>query len=162
MPGKTANSAGILFYRRTAKGLLLLLLHPGGPYWRGRDKGAWQIPKGIVEAGESSEAAARREVSEELGICVKGALQPLGSLRQAGGKMVTAFAAEQAIDPEAIVSNRFDIEWPPRSGRRQSFPEVDAARWLTLAEADEAILPSQRPLLERLVSLLGEEAKKCG
>lgn len=162
MPGKIKHSAGVLFYRRSAEGLLILLVHPGGPYWRGREKGAWQIPKGLVEAGESLEETARREVSEELGICLSGALQPLGSIRQTGGKMVTAFALEQGVDPTEIVSNRFEIEWPPRSGRRQHFPEIDAARWLTLAEASDAILPSQRELLTRLVNLLDREAVKAG
>lgn len=162
MPGKMPHSAGVLFYRQSAEGLLVLLVHPGGPYWRGREKEAWQIPKGVVEAGESPEEAARREVSEEIGIHFSGALQPLGSIRQTGGKRVTAFAIEQAVDPTEIVSNRFEIEWPPRSGRRQHFPEIDAARWLTLAEASDAILPSQRELLTRLINLLDHEAIKAG
>lgn len=154
MEPEKVHSAGILFYRRLPSGPHVLLVHPGGPYWRNRDKGSWQIPKGLIEPGEPPDAAARREVAEELGIVVPGPFTSLGTIRQAGGKMVTAFAHEQEVDPEAIVSNCFELAWPPRSGRRQSFPEIDAARWLTLAEAGDAILASQRPLLARLSAVL--------
>lgn len=132
----------------------MLLIHPGGPYWLRKDRGAWQIPKGGLEAGEAPEAAALREVEEELGVRLAGPLQPLGEIRQAGGKWVTAFAVEHDLDPDAIVSNRFEMEWPPRSGRMQSFPEVSAARWLTLEEARIVMLPSQLPLLDPLADLL--------
>ena len=148
------HSAGVLLYHRSSDGLAVLLVHPGGPYWRRKHKGAWQIPKGLVEPGEQIEAAARREVEEELGVRLIGELQPLGEIRQAGGKRVSAFALEQAVDVEAIVSNRFELEWPPRSGRTQSFPEIDAARWMTVEEAKQTILPSQLPLLEALETLL--------
>lgn len=132
----------------------VLLVHPGGPYWRLRDRGAWQIPKGEIGAGESAEAAALREAQEELGMALHGELVPLGQLRQAGGKIVEGFALEQDLDAAATGSNHFELEWPPRSGRRQSFPEIDAARWFGVLEAREMILPSQQPLLERLAAYL--------
>jgi predicted NUDIX family NTP pyrophosphohydrolase len=119
-----------------------------------KDRGAWQIPKGLIEAGEEPAAAARREAGEELGVTLDGALQPLGDIRQSGGKLVTAFATEHDLDPAAIESNLFEMEWPPKSGKIASFPEVGAARWMDLKEASEMMLPSQLPLLERLRSLL--------
>ena len=131
-----------------------MLVHPGGPYWRGRDRGAWQIPKGEIAAGENAEAAALREAQEELGISLQGTLVPLGPLRQAGGKIVEGFALEQDLDATAVVSNRFEIEWPPRSGLYQSFPEIDAARWFSVAEAEAMMLPSQQPFLDRLADYL--------
>lgn len=149
------HSAGILLYRRTGAELEVLLIHPGGPYWMRRDQGAWQIPKGQVEPEEEPTAAALREVEEELGTRVESPLEPLGEIRQAGGKRVTAYAAEQELDPEAIVSNLFEMEWPPRSGKSQRFPEVSEARWLTLEQARTVMLPSQLPLLDRLADLLG-------
>lgn len=149
------HSAGILLYRRTGAELEVLLIHPGGPYWMRRDQGAWQIPKGQVEPEEEPTAAALREVEEELGTRVESPLEPLGEIRQAGGKRVTAYAAEQDLDPEAIVSNLFEMEWPPRSGKRQRFPEVSEARWLTFEQARTVMLPSQLPLLDRLADLLG-------
>lgn len=154
MAQRKAESAGALLYRRQRGMLEVLLVKPGGPYWRGKDVGAWQIPKGLIEPGEDPEMAARREASEELGIELAGALQPLGTLRQAGGKIVTAFAVEQDMDTTRLASNMFTCEWPPRSGRMQSFPEVEAARWMTPAAAAAAILPSQRPLLDWLRDLL--------
>lgn len=153
-PRARHESAGVLLYRRDQNMLQLLLVHPGGPFWRKRDRSAWQIPKGEVQNEECPEAAARREVREELGISVDGALMRLGQLRQAGGKLVTCFAIEQDIDASAIVSNMLEIEWPPKSGRMQSFPEVDAARWFTVPEAEVAILASQRPFLDQLVARL--------
>jgi predicted NUDIX family NTP pyrophosphohydrolase len=148
------RSAGVLLHRLTPA-LEVLLVHPGGPYWQRKDHGAWQIPKGEIEPGEDPEAAARRETEEELGIVLTGRLRSLGEVRQAGGKWVTAFTAEQDLDPASIRSNRFEIEWPPRSGTLQSFPEVSAARWLAVAEARRIMLASQRPLLDRLVALVG-------
>jgi predicted NUDIX family NTP pyrophosphohydrolase len=148
------RSAGVLLYRRSGGELQVLLIHPGGPYWRRKDRGAWQIPKGELAPDEDPEATARREVEEELGVSLRGPLQPLGDIRQAGGKQVTAFAIEHDLDPAAIRSNDFEIEWPPRSGKRQSFPEVSAARWLGLADAGDVILPSQLPLLGRLAELV--------
>jgi len=137
-------------YRRRGGGIELLLVHPGGPYWRNKDDGAWSIPKGEIDEGEDAEAAARREFEEELGVRLDGAMIPLGSIRQKGGKLVEAFAIEGDLDPEAIVSNRFECEWPPLSGRLESFPEVDRAGWFTPADAREKLLESQHPLLDRL------------
>ncbi|WP_225940940.1 NUDIX domain-containing protein [Sphingopyxis sp. OAS728] len=149
-----ARSAGILLYRLKGGSAEVLLVHPGGPYWRGRDRGAWQIPKGEIAAGENAEAVALREAQEELGIPLQGALVPLGQHRQAGGKIVEGFALEQDLDVTAVVSNRFEIEWPPGSGLCQSFPEIDAARWFSVAEAEAMMLPSQQPFLDRLADYL--------
>lgn len=134
----------------------VLLVHPGGPYWRRRDAGAWQIPKGAIEPGEKPVAAARREAGEELGVTLDGELQLLGEVRQAGGKIVEAFAIEAEVDADAIESNLFEMEWPPRSGQMQSFPEVDAARWFGLDEARAMMLESQKPFLEMLNDRLDE------
>jgi predicted NUDIX family NTP pyrophosphohydrolase len=147
------HSAGVLLYRR-APALEVLLIHPGGPYWMRKDRGAWQIPKGMIEEGEDPETAARREAGEELGITVEGDLRPLGDIRQSGGKLVTAFAAEHDLDPALIESNLFEMEWPPRSGKIASFPEVGKAKWMTFDEARDMILPSQAPLIDRLEELL--------
>jgi predicted NUDIX family NTP pyrophosphohydrolase len=147
----TQLSAGILIYRRQDSELQVLLVHPGGPFWRNKDVGAWQIQKGLVEPGEDTAAAARREAEEELGVPLAGQLHSLGRLRQKGGKLVEAFALERDLDSGAIESNRFDLEWPPRSGKTQSFPEVDAARWFALDAAREMMLESQVPLLDRLL-----------
>lgn len=153
------RSAGLLLYERYPS-LRVLLVHPGGPYWRHRDKGAWQIPKGGIHADETADLAALREVEEELGLRVSVSLLPLGEIRQKGGKWVTTFAAEQAVDTETVISNLFEIEWPPRSGQIQSFPEVDAARWFSMADARDAMLPSQLPLLDRLEEALRGSARQ--
>ena len=145
-------SAGILLYRRSASELQVLLVHPGGPYWRSRDVGAWMIPKGGVEPGEATEAAALREFEEEVGTRLEGAPRPIGRIRQKGGKWVEAFALEGDLDPERIVSNSFELEWPPRSGRTEAFPEVDRAGWFSIDEAREMMLPSQLPLLDLLLA----------
>lgn len=147
-------SAGVLLHRIGEAGAEVLLVRPGGPLWRNRDIGAWQLPKGLIEPGEEPEGAARREAAEELGIALEGALRPLGTIRQAGGKLVHCFALSQDLDPAAVRSTSFALEWPPRSGRIERFPEIDAARWMGLTEAEAAILPSQRPLLDRLRALL--------
>jgi predicted NUDIX family NTP pyrophosphohydrolase len=141
-------SAGILMWRRRGDEIEVLLVHFGGPQWQNRDEGAWGIPKGQIEPDEDLAACALREFEEELGVRPEGALAPLGRIRQKGGKWVEPFATEGDLDPEAIVSNRFTIEWPPRSGRFEEFPEVDKAAWFTLAEAQTKILPSQMPILE--------------
>lgn len=143
-------SAGILLYRRRAAGLEVLLTHPGGPFWRAKDEGAWMIPKGGVEDGEESLACALREFEEELGTRLEGTPWPLRRVRQAGGKWVEAFALEGNLDPEQITSNHFQVEYPPKSGRIQSFPEVDRADWFTIAQARAKMLPSQLPLLDAL------------
>ena len=143
-------SAGILLYRFRPRGLEVLLAHPGGPFWRNRDAGAWMIPKGGVEADEAPLACALREFEEELGVRPEGNPRPLCRIRQAGGKTVQAFALEGDLDTDAIVSNSFTIEYPPKSGSYRAFPEIDAAAWFSLAEAHARILPSQRPLLDAL------------
>ena len=148
------ESAGVLLYRRRPGGLEVLLAHPGGPYWRTRDEGAWTIPKGGLAAGETAEAAARREFEEELGLPLDLPLVPLPRVRQRGGKWVIAFAGEGDFDVTALRSNLFSVEWPPRSGRRMEFPEVDRAAWLDLGEARRRILPGQAPLLDALEKLL--------
>jgi predicted NUDIX family NTP pyrophosphohydrolase len=143
------TSAGILLYRR-GSGIEVLLVRPGGPFWRGRDAGAWMIPKGNVEPGEELLAAAVREFEEELGSKPVGTPRPLCRVRQAGGKWVEAFALEGDLDADAIVSITFSLEYPPKSGRFQEFPEVEQARWFPLAEAREMMLKSQLPLLDAL------------
>ncbi|MFC3580957.1 NUDIX domain-containing protein [Sphingomonas hylomeconis] len=148
------RSAGILLYRTPQQSLELLLVHPGGPFWRHRHTGAWQLPKGMVEPGEADEAAARREVAEELGVRIETPLLSLGEVRQSGGKIVVAFAAERDVDPALVVSNTIEIDWPPRSGQKMTIPEVDEARWFAVAEARQCILPSQAPLIDRLVAAL--------
>jgi predicted NUDIX family NTP pyrophosphohydrolase len=143
-------------YRRDRDETRVLLAHPGGPFWRRRDDGAWSIPKGELGAHETAETAARREFREELGVEPRGSLHPLGRIRQRGGKYVEAFALEGDFDPAALRSNTFDLEWPPRSGRVETFPEVDRVAWMTLAEARVKLLASQLPLLDRLAQWLGE------
>src|ERR1700709_2650853 len=130
---RSKASAGVLAYRNGARGLEVLLVHPGGPFWRNKDGGAWSIPKGEIDVAEDPEQAARREFAEELGsTAAVGALEALGEVRQRGGKRVIAFCGEGDFDPIALSSNTFDIEWPPRSGRRQTFPEVDRAGWFDI------------------------------
>jgi predicted NUDIX family NTP pyrophosphohydrolase len=143
-------SAGILLYRYEGRELRLLLVHPGGPFWRNKDDGAWQIPKGAIDEGEAPELAALREVKEEIGLAIDGPLLALGAFRQAGGKQVHLFAAEAEFDPASLVSNRFEMEWPPRSGRMQSFPEIDRALWFDVAIARQKMLASQHVAIDRL------------
>ena len=147
-------SAGILLFRQRRGGIEVLLIRPGGPFWRNRDKGAWMIPKGMIEPGEASADAALREFEEETGARVTTMPFALATVRQAGGKLVEAFAAEGDLDPDGITSIEFELEWPPRSGRTQRFPEAEAARWMGLAEAREFMLPSQLPLLDALEAKL--------
>jgi predicted NUDIX family NTP pyrophosphohydrolase len=146
-------SAGILMYHLGEAGLVVLLVHPGGPFWRNRDLGAWSIPKGELNDGEDPEEAARREFAEELGSAATGRLRPLGQVRQRGGKIVLAYALEGTLDPDAVRSNEISIEWPPRSGRTIPVPEIDRAEWFPLALAREKILLSQQPFLDRLGEL---------
>ncbi|MGN2246341.1 NUDIX domain-containing protein [Frateuria sp. GZRR35] len=148
------TSAGILLYRLHEGVAQVLLAHPGGPFWRRRDAGAWMLPKGELAAGEEAEACARREFEEELGVPAVGALVALGRLRQRGGKWVEAFALEGDLDPATVRSNLFEIEWPPHSGQQASFPEIDRVAWFTLAQARQQILPSQAPLLDWLDAML--------
>lgn len=149
------ESAGVLMYRWNAGVLQVLLAHPGGPFWRTRDAGAWTIPKGGIAPGESAEEAALREFDEELGARPEGVLRPLARIRQRGGKWVEAFAVEGDFDIATLRSNGFAMEWPPRSGRQMEFPEVDRAEWFDLATARGRILASQAPLLDALEAELG-------
>ena len=154
-------SAGILAYRKGARGLEVLLVHPGGPFWRKKDSGAWSIPKGEMDDARDPEYTARREFAGELGPNASiGPLQALGEVRQLGGKRVVAFAGEGHFDPAALTSNTFDIEWPPRSGRRQSFPEVDRAEWFDIELARTKMLSAQVELLDRLLAIAGASDRK--
>lgn len=155
------RSAGILLFRRAAAEPEVLLVHPGGPYWAGRDEGAWSIPKGEIEQGEEPRACALRELGEELGAPLPldpGDLLELGSVRQRAGKVVEAWAAEAEFDPATLSSATFELEWPPRSGKRQEFPEVDRAEWFEPTAAREKILPAQASFLDRLEALLRQPA----
>jgi predicted NUDIX family NTP pyrophosphohydrolase len=145
------RSAGLLLHRTRDGALEVLLVHPGGPFWARKDAGAWSIPKGEYADGEDPLACARREFEEELGSPPPdGDVLELGTIEQSGGKQVTAFAVAGDLDAEAIESNTFELEWPPRSGRRQAFPEVDRAGWFGLDAAREKMNPAQAALLERL------------
>jgi predicted NUDIX family NTP pyrophosphohydrolase len=151
------HSAGVILFRRGEQGVEFLLVHPGGPFWRRKDAGAWSIPKGQIEEDEEARACALRELEEELGPAP--ALDPeqlieLGSIRQRAGKLVEAWAAEADFDPATLASNTFSMEWPPRSGSEQEFPEVDRAEWFDLERAREKILPAQAELLDRLIKIL--------
>ena len=147
-------SAGILLFRRSGPSLEVLLVHPGGPLWAKKDLGAWSIPKGEYSEGEDARAVATREFEEELGVALVGNLTELGSVKQRGGKVVTAWAVEGDLDPSHLRSNTFTIEWPPRSGRQREFPEVDKAEWFEVSEARRKLLDAQTVLLDRLVDLL--------
>ncbi len=152
MVGK--SSAGLLLYRICEAAIEVLLVHPGGPYWKNKDESAWSIPKGEFLPEEDALAAARREFFEETGVAIEGELRALKPLRQPGGKIVHAWAVDADLDPATIVSNTFEIEWPPRSGRLQSFPEIDRGAWFSLPEARRKILRGQVPLLEELAQML--------
>ena len=144
------QSAGLLLYRRSHNSIEVLLVHPGGPFWAKKDSGAWSIPKGEYAEGEEPLSAARREFEEETGFPAPASEIALGELKQAGGKIVKAWAAEGDCDPSKLVSNFCEIEWPPRSGRKMEIPEVDRAAWFSIDEARDRILQSQQPFLERL------------
>jgi predicted NUDIX family NTP pyrophosphohydrolase len=149
------RSSGILMYRRATGGLELLLVHPGGPFWAKKDLGAWSIPKGEYSDGEDALAVARREFEEETGARPEGDFLPLGDIVQAGRKIVTAWALEGDFDPADLTSNRFELEWPPKSGRKASFPEVDRAQWFSPAEARRKIISAQSEFIERLLRAVG-------
>jgi len=142
-------SAGLLVYRR-GDGLEVLLGHPGGPFWARKDAGAWTIPKGLIDAGEDQLSAARREFKEETNLSATGEMIALAPVNQKNGKTVYAFALEADLDLKDFTSNTFEMEWPPKSGRRQSFPEIDRIAYFTLTVAMEKIIPYQRPLLSEL------------
>jgi predicted NUDIX family NTP pyrophosphohydrolase len=154
-----ATSAGLVLFRERGGALEVLLGHMGGPYWARKDEGAWSIPKGELDAGEDPLAGARREFAEELGAAPPdGPAVELGEVRQRGGKRVVAFAVEGEFDPARLVPGTFELEWPPRSGRRQAFPEVDRVAWFDLAAAEGKIVRGQAELLDRLARLRREPA----
>jgi predicted NUDIX family NTP pyrophosphohydrolase len=155
MSRRSEVSAGILAFRRK-NGLELLLAHPGGPFWRGRDEGAWSIPKGLVESGDLI-ACAKREFNEETGLTADGPLIPLAPARQKSGKLVHAFALQADFDLSGFSSNQFEMEWPPRSGQRQRFPEIDRIAYFDVATARRKILPGQRPFIEEVVERFGKK-----
>ena len=153
------QSAGLLLYRQQPDGIGVLLVHPGGPFWRTKDDGAWSIPKGEFESSEVPLDAAKREFREETGLTIDGEFRPLGSAKQKGGKIVHAWAIESDCDAAAIRSNTFAIEWPPKSGRMQEFPEIDRAQWFSIDTARTKIHAGQAPFLIRLLELLNVRQK---
>jgi predicted NUDIX family NTP pyrophosphohydrolase len=148
------QSAGMLLYRFRQAAPEVFLVHPGGPFWAKKDAGAWSIPKGEAAPGEDLLTRARREFAEETGCGIDGEFRPLAPVKQSGGKTVHAWAVEGDCDAAAIKSNSFDLEWPPRSGRVQAFPEIDRAQWFGLAAARDKINPAQRGLIDELERLL--------
>jgi predicted NUDIX family NTP pyrophosphohydrolase len=146
------QSAGLLVYRQRAGTIEVFLVHPGGPFWRGKDAGAWSIPKGEFAPGEDPLSAAQREFQEETGQKVSGQFTPLAPIRQRGGKTVYAWQIEADVDATNILSNKFSMEWPPQSGQFQDFPEIDQAGWFTIDTAAEKIITGQRALLDELKS----------
>ncbi|WP_375492104.1 NUDIX domain-containing protein [uncultured Jatrophihabitans sp.] len=155
-----AHSAGLLLYRQTGAGLEVLLVHMGGPFWVNRDAGAWSVPKGEVAPDEDLLAAARREFAEELGSpAPDGELTELGQIRQRNGKVVTAWALDADFDADTVSSNTFEMEWPPRSGVRRSFPEVDRAAWFDVATARAKLVTGQSGLLDRLQEVVSIEGR---
>ena len=151
-------SAGVLLYRCKGRGIEVLLVHPGGPFWAKKDDGAWSIPKGLIEAGENAVDVARREFEEETGAPLPGDLAPLGTFAQSRAKTIEVWASEGDFDPATLRSNTFSMEWPPRSGRMQEFPEVDRAQWFSPEEARAKILKGQRPAIDALLQRLAGEA----
>jgi predicted NUDIX family NTP pyrophosphohydrolase len=150
------KSAGILLYRMSKEALQVFLVHPGGPYWVKKDDGAWSIPKGEFEDDEDPLAAAKREFNEETGINLYGEFIELEPVKQKSGKIVYAWAVEGNVDATTIKSNSFEIEWPPRSGKMKSFPEIDKAEWFTIIEAIQKINPAQSPLIKELQEKIEE------
>jgi predicted NUDIX family NTP pyrophosphohydrolase len=151
MPQK---SAGILMYRRKGGAVEVLLVHPGGPFWIKKDDGAWTIPKGVREEGEEGLAAAKREFEEETGAAPAGEFIPLGKFRQSSAKTVSVWALEGEFDVTKLKSNKFALEWPPKSGKTNEFPEVDRAAWFSPDEARRKILKGQRAMLDALLARL--------
>ncbi len=156
------QSAGLLLFRERAGHLEVLLVHPGGPFWKNKDDGAWSIPKGEFADGDNPLAAARREFEEETGCRAEGEVIALRPLKQTGGKVVHAWAVRGDLDPDRIRSNTFLLEWPPKSGRRQEFPEVDRAAWFPLDLARQKILRGQVGFIDQLRDDLGAGATSQG
>ena len=149
------TSAGLLCYRLSDGELEVLLVHPGGPFWSGKDRGAWSIPKGETEPGEDLLVSAHREFREETGATAEGPVIALGQLRQRSGKIVHAWAVASNFDPATLRSNEFEMEWPRGSGRLRSFPEVDGAAWFDIAEARKRMIAGQQGFLDTLITVLG-------
>ena len=148
-------SAGILMYRFRESKLEVFLVHPGGPFWAKKDKGAWSIPKGEFEQDEDPLVAAIREFQEETGILIDGSFFELGELRQPSRKIVHAWAIQGDADPSQIISNTFELEWPPKSGKYKDFPEIDRASWFTISLAKDKLLKGQIEFIDRLIEKLG-------
>jgi predicted NUDIX family NTP pyrophosphohydrolase len=161
MAGKSKKSAGILLYRFRGQGLEVFLVHPGGPFWAKKDLGAWSIPKGELEEGDESDPlrAARREFEEETGLAIHGDFIPLTPVKLKSGKLILAWHLEGDMDPEAVQSNTFSIEWPPHSGRQAEFPEIDQAAFFSLEEAKRRIHSGQAPFLAELEIRLGKKTE---
>ena len=148
------RSAAVLLYKRSGREVRVLLVHPGGPFWAKKDVGAWSMPKGEYEAGEEPLTVAKREFAEELGAEPRGEFLELGELVQPSRKRITAWALEGDFDIDKLKSNTFELEWPPKSGRKQMFPEVDRAEWFAVADARKKMLSGQRGFLDRLLARL--------
>jgi predicted NUDIX family NTP pyrophosphohydrolase len=160
MAGKSSeSSAGLVIYRRRAGAYEVLLVHPGGPFWKAKDLGAWTIPKGEFGRDEDPLDAAKREFAEETGLDITGDFRPLTPIKQPSGKTIYAWAVEGDCDPAAIRSNTFSIEWPPRSGAVREFPEIDRGAWFALEEAGERITKGQQGFLDQLRHLLGWDSR---
>lgn len=155
------KSAGILLYRKTGSGIQLFLVHPGGPFWARKDDGAWSIPKGLYAEGEDALAAAKREFQEETGAAAEGEFVQLGNFRQPSGKVIVAWGLEGDFDISSMSSNMFSMQWPPKSGKQQEFPEVDRASWFSPAEAIRKVLKGQRPILKKLLSRLEPKSSEA-
>jgi predicted NUDIX family NTP pyrophosphohydrolase len=152
------NTAGLLLYRRRGE-LEVFLVHPGGPFWSKKDAGAWSVPKGEINEGEDPFEAAKREFTEETGFPIDGEFRPLDPVKQSGGKVVQAWAIEADCDPAQVRSNLFSMEWPPKSGKTQQFPEVDRAAWFTIPEARKRIIAAQAGFLDQVISVLSNVKK---
>jgi predicted NUDIX family NTP pyrophosphohydrolase len=151
-----AESAGVLLWRRRKADVEVFLIHPGGPFWKNKDAGAWSIPKGLIDPKEDHLVAAKREFNEETGFTIDGDYVLLGRFKQSSAKTLTVYAVEGDCDPARLVSNTFSLEWPPKSGRTQDFPEADRGAWFSPAEAVEKILKGQLPILEKLAARLAK------